>query len=108
MIHEIATLPVHADGIAGFREAFDAVAPLLARAPGHAGHLLAQGIESPTVCTLIVRWQTLADHRPGFEASADHAVFMARLAPYLAAEPTVQHVQGVASAWGGIDMQSTN
>lgn len=108
MIYEIAVLPVRTGHIEGFGPVFEAVAPLLTRAKGYAGHLLAQGVETPAVFTLFVRWQTLADHCPGFEASEDHRVLMAALMPHLAAEPSVHHVKGAALAWGGIDGQSTN
>jgi len=96
MIYEIAVLPVHRDAIEPFRRAFADVAPLLSRARGYLGHVLAQGVESPHVFNLIVRWQSLADHTPGFEASEDHRLFMERLQPYFSEEPTVYHVEGEA------------
>lgn len=67
MIYEIALLPVR-ETVEPFRRAFAEVAPLLSRAKGYGGHLLAQGIESPEMFNLIVRWQSLEDHTPGFEA----------------------------------------
>ncbi|ATB64833.1 antibiotic biosynthesis monooxygenase [Pseudomonas mosselii] len=96
MIYEIAILPVQQARIDSFRHAFAEVAPLLSRAKGHISHLLAQGIETPHQFNLIVQWQTLEDHTPGFEASEDHQVFMARLTPYFSEEPTVYHVQAGA------------
>ena len=69
MIYEISLLPVHKEHIEQFRRAFTEVAPLLSRARGYGGHLLAQGIETPQIFNLIVRWQSLEDHTPGFEAS---------------------------------------
>ena len=96
MIYEIALLPVHEDRVDAFRGAFAKVAPLLTRAKGHCGHVLAQGIENSRQFNLIVRWQTLEDHTPGFEESEDHRVFMAGLEEYLAGEPTVYHVEGPA------------
>lgn len=96
MIYEIAQLPVHAEKTEAFRQAFDAVLPLLKRAPGYLGHLLAQGIEQPDVFHLIVRWRSLEDHTPRFEASEDHQVFMAGLQDYFSQEPKVHHVEGGA------------
>ncbi|RYD22640.1 MAG: antibiotic biosynthesis monooxygenase [Verrucomicrobiaceae bacterium] len=98
MIYEIALLPVHHEHIEGFRRAFAKVVPLLSRAKGYRGHLLAQGIENPRQFNLIVRWQSLEDHTPGFEASDDHQVFMMGLQEYLSDEPTVYHAEGPASA----------
>ena len=69
MIYEIALLPVHKERIENFKRAFADVEPLLKRATGYGGHMLAQGIETPEVFNLIVRWQSLEDHTPGFEAS---------------------------------------
>lgn len=96
MIYEIAQLPVHADKAEAFRQAFDDVAPLLQRAPGYLGHLLAQGIEQPDVFHLIVRWRSLEDHTPRFEASEDHQLFMAGLQDYFSQEPKVHHIEGGA------------
>ena len=98
MIYEIASLPVKADRLSAFKAAFGDVAHLLARARGYEGHLLTQGVETPSQFTLIVRWQTLEDHTQGFEPSNDHRIFMAGLEAYLAAEPLVYHVQAEDSA----------
>ncbi|HGM5578354.1 TPA: antibiotic biosynthesis monooxygenase [Pseudomonas putida] len=94
MIYEIAVLPIHPTQIDPFRQAFADVAPLLARAPGHITHVLAQGVESPHEFNLIVHWQSLSAHTPDFEASDDHQLFMSRLEPYFSAEPRVYHVEG--------------
>jgi heme-degrading monooxygenase HmoA len=96
MVYEIALLPVHKEQTEQFRRAFDDVAPLLSRAKGYGGHVLAQGIETPEVFNLIVRWRSLEDHSPGFEASEDHRVFMMGLEEYFSEEPTVYHIEGVA------------
>ena len=75
MIYEIAQLPVDKQHTETFRQAFDEVVPLLRRAEGYQGHLLAQGIETPDLFHLIVQWRSLEDHTPGFEASEDHQTF---------------------------------
>jgi len=94
MIYEIALLPVHKEHIETFRRAFAEVAPLLCRAKGYGGHMLAQGIEAPEQFNLIVQWQSLEDHTPGFEASEDHRLFMMGLEDYFSGEPTVYHIEG--------------
>ena len=96
MIYEIALLPVHTGKTEAFRQAFAEVEPLLRRAKGYGGHLLAQGIETPEVFNLIVRWQSLEDHTPGFEASEDHRLFMLGLEEYFAEELKVYHIEGGA------------
>lgn len=98
MIYEIALLPVHQERIEMFTRAFAEVAPLLTRAKGYRGHLLAQGIETPQQFNLIVRWQSLEDHTPGFEESEDHRMFMMGLEEYFSEEPTVYHIQGTPFA----------
>lgn len=106
MIYEIALLPVHKERIEPFRKAFGEVAPLLTRAKGYCGHVLAQGIETPEQFNLIVRWQSLEDHTPGFEESEDHRVFMMGLEQYFSQEPRVYHVEGDAfPAAGGLGLQ---
>jgi heme-degrading monooxygenase HmoA len=94
MIYEIALLPVHNEQIEQFRCAFAEVAPLLQRARGYGGHMLAQGIETPQHFNLIVQWQSLEDHTVGFEESEDHRVFMKGLEDYFSEEPTVYHIEG--------------
>ncbi len=96
MIYEIAVLPVREEHIAHFRNAFAEVAPLLSRAKGYRGHVLAQGVETPHRFNLIVRWQSLEDHTPGFEESEDHRLFMEGLQDYFSEEPTVHHLEGPA------------
>lgn len=100
MIYEIALLPVRKGRIEGFRRAFAEVAPLLTRAKGYGGHLLAQGIESPERFNLIVRWASLEDHTPGFEESEDHRIFMRGLEEYFSEEPAVYHIEGDAFSAG--------
>lgn len=94
MIYEIALLPVHEQHIDRFKHAFAEVAPLLSRAKGYGGHLLAPGIETPQLFNLIVRWESLEDHTPGFEASEDHRMFMMGLEKYFSEEPKVYHIEG--------------
>jgi heme-degrading monooxygenase HmoA len=98
MIYGIAVLPVYTDKIGEFRQAFESVVPLLARAQGYRGRVLAKGIETPEVFNLIVRWRSLEDHTPGFEASADHEEFMRGLQEYFSEEPTVYYLEGDAFA----------
>ncbi|PIF48006.1 heme-degrading monooxygenase HmoA [Pseudomonas sp. 29] len=96
MVYEIALLPVHKEQTEAFRRAFTEVEPLLMRAQGYGGHMLASGIETPEVFNLIVRWQSLEDHTPGFEASEDHRLFMLGLENYFSEEPKVYHIEGGA------------
>lgn len=94
MIYEIAVLPVHKEHIDAFRLAFAEVAPLLSRAQGYLGHMLAQGVETPERFNLIVRWESLEHHTPGFEASEDHRLFMLGLEAFFSQEPQVYHIEG--------------
>jgi heme-degrading monooxygenase HmoA len=107
MIYEIALLPVHKEQIEAFKRAFAEVAPLLRRAKGYGGHMLAPGIESPERFNLIVRWASLEDHTPGFEASDDHQTFMAGLEEYFSQEPTVYHIEGAPFTAGKDGVQNS-
>lgn len=106
MIYEIAVLPVHSAQIEQFTQAFADVVHLLERAKGYHGHMFAQGVESPETFNLIVRWASLEDHSPGFEASDDHQTFMQGLEEYFSQEPTVYHIQEAAFTSG--DNQGLN
>ena len=66
----------------------------------YGGLLLAQGIETPDQFNLIVRWESLDDHTPGFEASEDHRMFMMGLQEYFSEERRVYHIEGAAFATG--------
>jgi heme-degrading monooxygenase HmoA len=103
MIYEIALLPVHTQRIEMFKRAFAEVTPLLTRAKGYRGHMLAQGIETPHQFNLIVRWQSLEDHTPGFEESEDHRLFMMGLEEYFSQEPRVYHIEGATFSTGEYD-----
>jgi len=95
MIYEIAVLPVHSEQVEQFKQTFANVVYLLERAKGYHNHIFAQGIESPETFNLIVRWASLEDHTPGFEASDDHQAFMLALEKYFSEEPTVYHIQAI-------------
>jgi heme-degrading monooxygenase HmoA len=107
MIYEIALLPIHQERVELFRRAFAEVAPLLVRAKGYGGHMLAPGIETSHLFNLIVRWDSLEDHTPGFEASEDHRMFMLGLEEYFSAEPTVYHIEG-AGFFAGAQVDSNS
>ena len=94
MIYEIAQLPVYKEHAEKFRQAFAEVVPLLSRAEGYLGHLLAQGIETPELFHLIVRWRSIGDHTPGFEATEDHRMFMLGLQEHFSEEPKGYHIEG--------------
>ncbi|UST71443.1 antibiotic biosynthesis monooxygenase family protein [Pseudomonas moraviensis] len=104
MVYEIAVLPVHPQQTEAFRRAFAEVEPLLTRARGYGGHLLAQVIETPEQFNLIVRWRSLEDHSPGFEESEDHQRFMLGLEDYFSAEPQVYHIEGGAFPDGDLSV----
>lgn len=103
MIYEIALLPVYKEQSEAFRQAFEEVVPLLSRAQGYRGHLLAPGVETPELFHLIVRWRSLEDHTPGFEASEDHQTFMMGIQEYFSKEPRVYHIEGGDLAVSGYD-----
>ncbi|MEL1266226.1 antibiotic biosynthesis monooxygenase [Pseudoxanthomonas putridarboris] len=94
MIYEIALLPILDEHVGKFRLEFAKVAPLLSSAKGHRGHVLTQGVETPQHFSLIMQWQSLEDHTPGFEMSEDHGKFMLGLQEFFSAEPTVHHFEG--------------
>lgn len=96
MIYEIAQLSLQREQIEKFKTAFAEVAPFLRRAPGYRGHVLAQGVETPDVFNLIVRWRSLEDHTRDFEASEDHESFMSGIQRYFSGEPLVYHMVGTS------------
>jgi heme-degrading monooxygenase HmoA len=107
MVYEIAVLPVPVERTKAFQEAFAKVLHLLRRAEGYQGHVLAQGVESPSLFNLIVKWRSLEDHAPGFETSEDHEIFMNGIADFFSEEPQVYHLEGGAFASGNDDLSTS-
>lgn len=66
-------------------------APLIAASPGFLGLEVRPSIESPGTYLLLVRWESLTDHDPGFRASDRYQHWKALLHDFYDPFPTVTH-----------------
>ncbi len=69
MIVEHALLVVHPGETAAFESAMVEARPLISASPGFIDIEVRPAIEQPGTYLLLVRWETIADHREGFRKS---------------------------------------
>jgi heme-degrading monooxygenase HmoA len=91
MILEHALLNVKPGQSAAFETAMTEAAPLIAASPGFLGLEVRPSIENPGTYLLLVRWETLTDHDPGFRASDRYQRWKALLHDFYEPFPTVTH-----------------
>ncbi len=74
MILEIAQLPVRAGEEAAFEAAFDEAQKIIAAQPGYRSHELVRGADAGNGSryVLLVRWDSVEAHDPGFRQSAGY------------------------------------
>jgi heme-degrading monooxygenase HmoA len=93
-VTELALLSIRSGDEDAFESAFARVAGLVAAADGHLRHRLVRSVDQAGVYLLEVEWRDLTAHVDVFEPSDAHTRFMAALAPFFAAEPSVIHFPG--------------
>ena len=71
VILEHAILPVVAGREAEFEAAFAEAKSIIASMPGFVDLTLSRSIETPNEYLLLVHWERLEDHDPGFRGSPD-------------------------------------
>lgn len=91
MILEHALLQVRAGQEAEFEAAMAAARPLIAASPGFQGIEVRPAAEKPGLYLLIVRWDSIADHREGFRASDRYREWRALLHGFYSSMPEVQY-----------------
>jgi len=91
MILEHALLTVKTGQACAFEEAMIKAAPLIAASPGFLGLEVRPSVENPGTYLLLVRWENLSDHDPGFRASDRYQQWKALLHDFYDPFPTVSH-----------------
>ena len=79
MIIEHALLQVRAGEEAAFEAALAQAKPLIAASPGFRGIEVRPAAEEPGLYLLLVRWDSIADHREGFRKSERYEQWRALL-----------------------------
>lgn len=98
MILEHAILPVVPGREAAFEAAFAEAKGIIAAMPGFGGLELSRSIETPNEYLLLVRWESVEAHDPGFRGSAQYGRWRELLHGFYEPFPVVEHFTGVALA----------
>lgn len=98
MILEHAILPVVPGREAAFEAAFAEAKGIIAAMPGFLGLELSRSIEMPNEYLLLVRWESVEAHDPGFRGSAQYGRWRELLHSFYEPFPVVEHFTGVALA----------
>jgi heme-degrading monooxygenase HmoA len=91
MIVEQALLQVAPERVADFEADFVRARPLIAASPGFCGLELRPSVETPGTYLLLVRWESVDDHRIGFRNSERYQQWRALLHPYYDVLPGVTY-----------------
>jgi len=95
---EVAVLKVRQGQSAEFELAFQSAQSIISSARGYISHELQRCVEVDDQYLLLVRWQTLADHREGFRKSAGYQEWKRLLHHFYEPFPIVEHYVPVTMA----------
>lgn len=91
MIIEHAQLQVRTGEEAAFEAAMVQAKPLIAASPGFQGIEVRPAVEKPGPYLLLVRWNSITDHREGFRKSDRYEQWRALLHPFYDPMPSVDY-----------------
>ena len=97
MIVEHAVLEIRPGSGPAFETAFAEAKSVVAPSGGFVALELLRGIESPDRYTLLIRWETLADHVEGFRGSSAFGRWRELIGPFFASPPVVEHCDPVVA-----------
>ena len=101
MILEHAVLPVVVGREDAFEAAFAQAQGLISRMPGFIDLTLSRSIETPNEYLLLVHWESVEDHDPGFRGSAEYQSWRDLLHGFYDPFPVVEHFRPVIGASEG-------
>jgi heme-degrading monooxygenase HmoA len=95
VILEHAVLPVVAGREARFEAAFAEAVPIISAMPGFIDLTLSRSVETPNAYLLLVHWERLEDHDPGFRGSTGYGRWRELLHGFYEPFPVVEHFREV-------------
>lgn len=98
MILEHAILPVLPGREAEFEAAFAEASAIISSMPGFIDLALSRSIETPSAYLLLVHWESVEAHDPGFRGSPEYARWRELLHGFYEPFPVVEHFALVHSA----------
>ncbi len=93
MVIEHALLQVRFGEEAAFEAAMVQARPLIAASPGFLEIEVRPAVEEPGLYLLLVRWESVADHRDGFRKSDRYAQWRDLLHRFYDSMPTVKYFE---------------
>ncbi|RXZ49797.1 antibiotic biosynthesis monooxygenase family protein [Agromyces binzhouensis] len=97
MILEHAILPVVPGREAEFEAAFAEALTIISGMPGFVDLTLSRSIETPNAYLLLVHWERVEDHDPGFREAPEYGRWRELLHGHYEPFPVVEHFRQVAS-----------
>lgn len=91
MVLEHALLPVRAGQEAAFEAALDQALPIIRSAPGCRQAQVSRCVERPGTYLLLVQWERIEDHDPGFRGSPAYPQWRQLLHRFYDPFPEVLH-----------------
>ncbi len=91
MIIEHALLQVKPNDESAFEAAMAKARPLISASPGFSGLEIRRAAETPGLYLLLVRWDSVADHRDGFRKSDRYQQWRALLHHFYDPMPSVEY-----------------
>jgi heme-degrading monooxygenase HmoA len=91
MILEHAILPVVAGREAAFEAVFAEAKAIIASMPGFVDLTLSRSVETPNAYLLLVHWESVEAHDPGFRGSPEYGRWRELLHGFYEPFPVVEH-----------------
>jgi heme-degrading monooxygenase HmoA len=91
MVLEVALIDVVSGQEDAFAAAYGEARELVAGTPGCRSVRMTRGIESPSRFVLLVEWDSVEAHQKNFRESERFPAWRARIGPYFANPPLVEH-----------------
>jgi heme-degrading monooxygenase HmoA len=91
MVLEVALIGIQAGQEDAFAAAYRQARPVLESTPGCRSVRMTRGIESPSRFVLLVEWDSVEAHLENFRDSERFPAWRARIGPYFAGPPVVEH-----------------
>lgn len=91
MILQSAWLSIKPEAASEFESRFRKAQSILTGSRGYISHELNKCVEQDGMYLLLVKWQSISDHRVGFAGSPQHEAWLAELEEFYAEGPQERH-----------------
>jgi heme-degrading monooxygenase HmoA len=99
-VYELAEFTIPEGRERDFEETMETARTVIARAPGFISIEYWQGIEQPSVYTLLIKWRTLESHLDGWRKSSHYPEWSALVRPFIVGVPRDAHFTPCGEPFG--------